>query len=95
MLRHFSSDDRELLLSVPYVGPTVIDRLEALGIAELGQLAGEDAQDICRRVAAMLGSSCWANSHQSQKAITGAIATAQDAVADQEQGQQAKLDGRA
>ena len=66
----FAPSERQALLAVKGVGPTVIARLEQMGIESLAHLA---------RGAALAGSSCWNNSPQARTAIHGAIAGAQDA----------------
>lgn len=73
----FSADDRAVLLAVKGVGPTVLERLETLGIASMEALASQSADDVCRRVAAMLGASCWSNSPMARGAIERAIGAAQ------------------
>ncbi len=72
----FSANERQALLSVKGVGPTVVDRLEQLGFQSLQQLSQADALQIVSQAAAMLGSSCWKNSPQARAAIAGAIALA-------------------
>lgn len=72
----FPADERERLLAVKGVGPTVIARLEEIGIASLADLAEQSAEDICGRVSLLMGSTCWRNSPQSRAAIEGAIAAA-------------------
>lgn len=72
----FSPDERAILLAVKGVGPTVVARLEEIGVASLTDLATCDADDICTRVSLLLGASCWRNSPQSRAAIAGAIAGA-------------------
>ena len=72
----FSPTERRTLLAVKGVGPTVIARLEQMGIESLAQLAGADAADILARGAQLTGSSCWQNSPQAQAAVQGAIAAA-------------------
>ena len=74
----FSVEERERLLAVKGVGPTVIARLEEIGIASLAELAGQSAEDICRRVSLLMGATCWRNSPQSRTAIEGAIAAARE-----------------
>ena len=76
----FSSEERAILLAVKGVGPTVVTRLEEIGIASLAELATHDADDICMRVSLLLGASCWRNSPQSRAAIAGAIAGAKAGV---------------
>lgn len=72
----FSEDERAILLQVKGVGPTVVTRLEQMGIASLSDLAQRDAETICASAAAILGSSCWKNSPQARSAINAAIAAA-------------------
>lgn len=75
----FSADERALLLSVKGVGPTVVDRLEQIGIASLAALAETDVDAILHQVAGMLGTTCWRNSPQAKSAIAGAVAAARSA----------------
>ena len=72
----FPPDERAILLAVKGVGPTVVARLEEIGIASLAELATRDAVDVCTRVSLLLGASCWRNSPQSRAAIAGAISEA-------------------
>jgi predicted RecB family nuclease len=76
----FSAEDRALLLAVKGVGPTVIARLEQMGIDRLSKLAQQNPLDICSQAAGLVGSSCWKNSPQARKAIEAAIGAAQSAV---------------
>ena len=77
----FPGAERARLLGVKGVGPTVIARLEQMGIDRLSKLAKADARTICAQAAGILGSTCWKNSPQARKAIEAAIAEAQsDAV---------------
>ncbi|ODT70040.1 MAG: Pathogenicity locus [Pelagibacterium sp. SCN 63-23] len=75
----FPAHEREALLGVKGVGPTVIARLEQLGFETLQQLAGAQTTDVVALASAMLGSSCWKNSPQARAAIDGAIALARGA----------------
>ena len=77
-MTHFSAAERQQLLAVKGVGPTVVARLEEIGIVSLAALAGQSAEDICGRVSLLTGSTCWRNSPQSRAAIEGAIATARE-----------------
>ncbi len=79
----FSADDRALLLSVKGVGPTVIARLEQVGVEGLDDLARRDADAICLAASALVGSTCWRNSPQAKGAIAAAIAAAQARLAEQ------------
>ncbi len=72
----FTAGDRRVLLAVKGVGPTVIDRLEQIGIDSLAMLADTAPGDILDQVSAMLGATCWRNSPQAQSAIVGAIEAA-------------------
>lgn len=73
---HFSDAEKQVLLSVKGVGPTVVLRLESMGFFSLEALADADAQDILSQGAALTGSSCWKNSPQARKAIQAAIEAA-------------------
>ena len=75
----FAPSERQALLAVKGVGPTVIARLEQMGIESLAHLARANAADVLARGAALAGSSCWNNSPQARTAIHGAIAAAQEA----------------
>ena len=74
----FSAQERQQLLALKGVGPTVISRLEQIGFSSLSQLAGQEAADITWHVAQALGSSCWHNSPQARQAIAGVIALARE-----------------
>ena len=73
----FSAHERRVLLAVRGVGPTVIARLEQMGIESLGHLAKANVGDLLARGARLSGSSCWKNSPQARAAIQAAIALAQ------------------
>lgn len=75
----FAPSERQALLAVKGVGPTVIARLEQMGIESLAHLARANAADVLARGSALTGSSCWKNSPQARAAIHGAIAAAQEA----------------
>ena len=72
----FNEQERNALLALKGVGPTVIKRFEEIGIESLEDLAGFDANTIAERVASMLHSNCWKNSPQAKAAITAAITRA-------------------
>jgi hypothetical protein len=74
----FSAGERAVRLAVRGVGPTVIGRLEQIGIDSLDGLARMQVDDIVRQIAAMLGTTCWRNSPQARAAIAAAIAAAQE-----------------
>lgn len=72
----FVESERDALLAVKGVGPTVIARLEQMGMTSLHALARADASDICAGAAALTGTSCWKNSPQARGAVLAAIALA-------------------
>lgn len=74
----FPLAERQALLSVKGVGPTVVFRLEQLGFESLAHLARANALDIVASAARLMGSSCWKNSPQARAAIQAAIALAQE-----------------
>ena len=69
----FSADERAALLALKGVGPTVITRLEQMGIDSLAELGRSDVTDILAQASAALGSTCWKNSPQARAAITAAV----------------------
>jgi predicted RecB family nuclease len=69
----FSTEERDALLAVKGVGPTVVQRLEQMGIASLRQLAASESSEIVASAAGLTGSSCWKNSPQARAAIQAAI----------------------
>jgi predicted RecB family nuclease len=75
----FPDAEKARLLAVKGVGPTVVSRLEQMGIDRLSKLAKSDAQTICAEAAGIVGSTCWKNSPQARKAIEAAIAAAKGA----------------
>ncbi len=72
----FTPDEREQLLAARGVGPTVIARLEQIGLNRLADLAQASAGDINAQIAALLGATCWRNSPQARTAIANAIEVA-------------------
>ncbi|WP_062567733.1 MULTISPECIES: helix-hairpin-helix domain-containing protein [Pseudoalteromonas] len=72
----FNDQERDALLALKGVGPTVVKRFEEIGIESFEELAGFDASTIAKRVASMLHSTCWQNSPQAKAAITAAITRA-------------------
>jgi predicted flap endonuclease-1-like 5' DNA nuclease len=69
----FNATERASLLKVKGVGPTVVKRLEEMGITTLDQLSRANTTNIVSAAAAMLGASCWKNSPQARAAIDAAI----------------------
>ncbi|BCB08719.1 helix-hairpin-helix domain-containing protein [Halomonas sp. KG2] len=76
----FSDAERDALLSVKGVGPTVLKRFEEIGIDSFAELAARQVDEIAEMVAAMLHTTCWKNSPQAKAAISAAIARAQESV---------------
>ena len=54
----FSLEERTALLALKGVGPTVITRLEQLGIDSLEVLGKSDVGDILAQASAVVGSTC-------------------------------------
>ena len=69
----FPSDERDALLALRGVGPTVVQRLEQMGIASLRQLAAAEPSEIVASAAGLTGSACWKNSPQARAAIQSAV----------------------
>ncbi len=69
----FSSEEKNQLLALKGVGPTVVQRFEEIGIGSLSELAKYDTEEIVGRVADMLRTTCWKNSPQAKAAISAAI----------------------
>jgi predicted RecB family nuclease len=78
-LMPFSAAERQKLLAVKGVGPTVVMRLEQMGYENLAHLAKANALDIVNNAAKLLGSTCWKNSPQARTAIQSAISAAHSA----------------
>lgn len=72
----FSDAEKQVLLTVKGVGPTVVLRLASMGFASLAQLAEADASDVLSQGATLTGSTCWKNSPLARKAIQAAIEAA-------------------
>lgn len=69
----FPPHERDALLAVKGVGPTVVQRLEQLGFSSLRALAGADVREVVTSAAGLVGSTCWKNSPQARAAIQAAI----------------------
>jgi hypothetical protein len=69
----FSTTDRNILLAVKGVGPTVVKRLEEMGYETLQALSQAEMLTVVSHGAAMTGSTCWKNSPLAKAAVTGAI----------------------
>ncbi|QLF93776.1 helix-hairpin-helix domain-containing protein [Pseudomonas sp. ABC1] len=73
----FPPEERQALLAVKGVGPTVVTRLEQMGFSSLLELSQASALDIVSQASAIVGSTCWKNSPQARAAIQAAIDLAQ------------------
>ncbi|MEX8193251.1 helix-hairpin-helix domain-containing protein [Comamonas guangdongensis] len=69
----FTAQERQSLLAVKGIGPTVLKRLESLGYGSFNHLRQANALDIVAKAAALTGSSCWKNSPQARAAVQAAI----------------------
>ena len=65
----FNEQEKQALLALKGVGPTVIKRFEEIGISSLQQLAQHEVDDIANLVASMLRTTCWKNSPQDRKSV--------------------------
>ena len=72
----FTSEQTTALLQVPYVGKTVIQRLQEVGLDDVATLASSDVGEVLEVIAAHLHSSCWKNSPQAKQSIRNIIAWA-------------------
>lgn len=73
----FKQNEKDQLLSLKGVGPSVIQRLEEIGISSFSELRQYKTEEITERVASMLNTTCWKNSPQAKRAISAAIELAQ------------------
>jgi len=69
----FSQRQKEELLQLKGVGPTVLQRLEQIGITTIELLAESTVEEITENVAEILQTTCWKNSPQAKSAIQNAI----------------------
>ena len=69
----FPGDERDALLALRGVGPTVVQRLEQMGIASLRQLAAAEPSEIVASAAGLTASTCWKNSPRARAAIQAAV----------------------
>lgn len=69
----FSTAEREQLLALKGVGPTVVARLEQLGFSSFQHLGSADVESILEQASAAVGSTCWKNSRQARAAITEVV----------------------
>lgn len=74
----FTDEQRGRMLALKGVGNTVVDRLEEVGYRSLHELAEEGPEQVTRRIAESLGTTCWRNSPQARNAIAAIIALAKE-----------------
>lgn len=72
----FSQSQIESLLHLKGIGPTVIRRLEEMGLDDVALLAASEPADILEQGATLSGSTCWKNSPQAKAAVEAAVAWA-------------------
>ena len=72
----FTPEQTSALLQLPYVGKTVIQRLQEVGLDDVHTLTNSDATEVLEVIAAHLHSSCWKNSPQAKQSINNVIAWA-------------------
>ncbi len=69
----FPDDERDALLQLKGVGPTVVKRLEEIGINSLLDLKDCQVDTVTENIASMLHAHCWKTSPQARAAIAAAI----------------------
>ncbi len=72
----FTSAERQALLALKGVGPTVITRLEQLGFESFAHLRQANVLDVVSAASALIGSTCWKNSPQAHLAIQSILTLA-------------------
>ena len=69
----FPSNEREILLKSPGIGPGVIDRLEALGVDSLEALCAANLEELVRRACHLVGSAAWRNRQRALQRALGRV----------------------
>ena len=72
----FNQKEKLALLELKGVGPTVVKRLEEIGIHSFEQLQRCQPKEIVDTIAHRLNAPCWKNSPHANNAITNAVARA-------------------
>ena len=72
----FSSEQISELLKLPFVGKTVIQRLQEVGLDDVHTLANSNATEVLEVIVTHLHSSCWKDSPQATQSINNVIAWA-------------------
>ncbi len=72
----FTETEKQSLLAQKGIGPTILKRLQEMGLDDVKQLSKTDPDFILQLGADITGSTCWRNSPQARKAIETAVAWA-------------------
>ena len=75
----FSESEKNSLLSVKGVGPTVIRRFEEVGLDSFEKLSVHNATEVVNLVSSMLHSRCWKKT-KAVEAVEAAINKAKESV---------------
>ncbi|OFC71458.1 hypothetical protein [Alteromonas confluentis] len=75
----FSESEKNSLLSVKGVGPTVIKRFEEVGLDSFENLSAHNATEVVNLVSSMLHSRCWKNT-KAVEAVEAAINKAKESI---------------
>ena len=73
----FTEQEKNALLALKGIGPTILKRLEEMGLDDITILANTSPEFILSLGAQLTQSSCWKNSPQAKKAIQTAVNWAQ------------------
>ncbi|HEY7772694.1 MAG TPA: helix-hairpin-helix domain-containing protein [Marinagarivorans sp.] len=76
----FNQKEKLALLALKGVGPTVVKRLEEIGIHSFEQLQCCQPRDIVETISQRLGAPCWKNSPHANNAIASAIERAKQPI---------------
>ncbi|KLT72521.1 recombinase RecA [Neisseria arctica] len=69
----FTLEKQRDLLAQKGIGPTILQRLQQMGLDNIEALANADIEHVLEQGSQITGSSCWRNSPQAHKAIKTAI----------------------
>lgn len=69
----FTETQIQSLLAQKGMGPTVLKRLQQMGLDDVTQLAAANVEDILQQGAVLTGSACWKNSPQAKSAVRAAV----------------------
>lgn len=74
----FSPRELALLLEVPGIGRTVVQRIEEVGFGSFEKLRSATAAEIVDTISDAMNSTCWRNSPQARNAVHSAISVAKE-----------------